>query len=241
MTTLMQRCQAVTAKVQQLTLAQRHANQQRLVQERTREWNSGNDKLKSVSARVACLSLDAEAQRRIAERRAHLRHNASVVLERLKSDDDIAQLTHDSSWERLLASIGGLAQELETSGKSAWKTHVNEQGVLDDPAWLRNRTPPTPMNDAAVAAYQKHYEVYAGLVKLTLPRGTGDVAQLSQIISACRAEAAKLTFNVPPDVQRFFLAIQSDSATLASLTPLALEWLAESGQLERYRIRSTGQ
>ncbi|OKA46835.1 hypothetical protein BH759_03105 [Ralstonia solanacearum] len=83
--------------------------------------------------------------------------------------------------------------------------------------------------------------MYAGLVKLALPRSTDDVAQLSLVISACRTEAAKLTFNVPPDVQRFFQAIQSDSATLASLTPLALEWLAESGQLERYRIRSTGQ
>lgn len=241
MTTLMQRCQAVSAKVQQLTLAQRHANQQRLVQERTREWTSRHDNLKVLKARTACLRLDAAARTSVAEKRAQLRHNAAQVLERLKSHDDIAQLTDDASWTRLLASVEGLAEELETSGKSAWKAHIDEQGALEDPAWLHNRAPSTPMNDAAVAAYQKHYGVYAGLVKLTLPRSADDLAQLSQIIAACRTEAAKVTFNVPPDVQRFFQAIQSGSATLASLTPDALEWLAENGQLERYRIRSAVQ
>lgn len=241
MTTLLQRCHAVTAKVQQLTLAQRHANQQRLVLERTREWTSRHDKLKVVNARAACVPLDAEARRSIAEKRVHLRHNAAQVLERLKSHDDIAQLTDDASWTRLLASVEGLAEDIETSGKSAWKSYIEEQGALEDPDWLRNRAPATPMNDAAIAAYQTHYGVYAGLVKLTMPRSTDDLAQLSQTIAACRAEAAKITFDVPPDVQRFFQAIQSGGATLAFVTPGVLEWLAENGQLERYRIRSAAQ
>lgn len=241
MTTLLQRCQAVTAKVEQLTLAQRHANQQKQVQERTREWTSYYEKLKIVTARVACLALGNEARKRVTEKRAHLRHNAAQVLERLKSQDDIAQLTEDAAWARLLASVEGLADEIEASGKLAWKSYVEEQSGLDEPAMLRSRAPSTPMNEAALVAYQKHYGVYAGLVKLTLPRSLEDLSQLSQIIAACRSEAAKITFNVPPDVQRFFQAIQSGSATLASLTPGVLEWLAENGQLERYRIRSAGQ
>jgi hypothetical protein len=241
MTTLMQRCQAVSAKHQQLTLAQRHANQQRLVQERTREWKGRYDNLKALTARAACLPMGADARMSVSERRAHLRHNAAQVLEILRAHDDIAQLTSDASWTRLLASVEGLAEELERCAKSAWKSYINDQGALEDPGWLRNRAPSTPMNDAAVAAYQKNFAVYAGLVKLTLPRSADDLVQLSQILAACRAEAAKVAFNVPPDVQRFFQAIQSGSATLASLTPGALEWLAENGQLERYRIRSAGQ
>ncbi len=241
MTTLLQRCQSVTAKVEQLTLAQRHANQQRLVQERTREWKSCSDKLKAVKVRVACLSLDAEAQRKVAEKRAHLRHNAAQVIERLKSDDDIAQLTEDASWTRLLASVESLSSELDTFGRSAWRSYIEDQGRLEDPAWLRNRAPSTPMNDAAIAAYQEHYDMYAGLVKLTLPRSADDLTQLSRIIIACRTEAARITFDVPPDVQRFFQAIQSDRATLATLTHSVLEWLRENGQLDRYRIRSAGQ
>jgi hypothetical protein len=241
MTTLLQRCQAVTAKVQQLTLAQRHANQQRQVQERTREWKSRHEKLKIVRARAACLPQAAEARTSVAEKRAHLRHNAAQVLERLKSLDDIAQLTDDASWTRLLASVESLADELETSGRSAWRSHIDEQGALEEPAWLRNRAPSTPMNDAAIAAYQTNYGAYAGLVKLPMPRSPDDLAQLSQLIAACRTEAAKITFDVPADVQRFFQAIQSGSATLASLTPGVLNWLAENMQLERYRIRSAGQ
>lgn len=241
MTTLLQRCEAVTAKVQQLMLAQRHANQQRQVQERSREWKSRNDKLKDVNARAACLPLNAEACKSVAERRAHLRHNATQVLERLKSHEDISQLTDDASWTRLLASVEGLAQVLETSGKSAWRDYIDEQGVPDDPASLRNRAPSTPMNDAAIATYQTHYGVYASLVKLAMPRRPDDLDQLRQIIASCRTEAAKIKFDVPPDVQRFFQAIQLGSATLASLTPSVLEWLSENGQLERYRIRSAGQ
>ena len=148
MTTLLQRCQSVTAKVEQLTLAQRHANQQRLVQERTREWKSCSDKLKAVKVRVACLSLDAEAQRKVAEKRAHLRHNAAQVIERLKSDDDIAQLTEDASWTRLLASVESLSSELETFGRSAWRSYIEDQRGRSGSC---NRAPSTPMNDAAIA------------------------------------------------------------------------------------------
>jgi len=241
MTTLLQRCKAVTAKVEQLTLAQRHANQQRLVQERTREWKGRLEKLQAVKVRTSCLSLDTEADRRVDAKRAHLRHNASQVLERLKSNGDIAQLTDDASWTRLLASVEGLTEELENSGELAWRSHIEKLGAVEDPAWLRQRAPSTPMNDAAIAAYQKHYGVYSGLVRPALPRSAGDLAQLSQILDACRTEAAKVTFDVPPDVQRFFQAIQSDSATLAVLTPSVLEWLGENGQLEHYRIRSVGR
>jgi hypothetical protein len=241
MTTLLQRCQAVTDKVQQLTLAQRHANQQRQVQERTREWKSRHDRLKIMNARAACLQPDAETRKSVSEKRAHLRHNATQVLGRLQSNDDIAQLTEDASWTRLLASVDGLTEELEASTKAAWKSHIDEQGALEDPAWLRNRAPSTPTNVAAISAYQTHYGVYTGLVKLAMPRSLDDLVHLSQIIATCRTESAKIQFDVPPDVQRFFQAIQSNSATLASLTPAVLEWLTEHGQLERYRIRSASQ
>jgi hypothetical protein len=98
MTTLLQRCQTVSTKVERLTLAQRHANQQRQVQERTREWKTRYDRLAVASARAACLPLNATAATSVAERRAELRHNAGLVLERLNSHDDIALLTNDACW-----------------------------------------------------------------------------------------------------------------------------------------------
>jgi hypothetical protein len=241
MTTLLQRCQGVATKVEQLALAQRHANQQKQVQERSREWKSRQEKLTAMTERSAGLSLTASSRAAVAEKRAHLRHNAGQVLERLKANDDISQVTNDAAWERLLASAEGLAEEIEASVKAAWRAFIDDQGALEEPSWLRNRAPSTPMNDAAIEAYQTRYGVYVSLVNRTMPRSAEDCTQLLQIIARCRTEAARITFDVPPDVQRFFSAIQMGNATLASLTPEVLQWLAENGQLERYRIRSAGQ
>lgn len=238
MTTLLQRCQSVTTKVEQLTLAQRHASQQRQVQERSREWKVQYDRLKAVSVSLALLTLNSSDRAAVEEKRGHLRHNATEVLARLKSHDDIAQLTSDAAWRRLLQSVEGLAQVSEESGKSAWRSHIEEHGGLASPNELRNRAPSTPANDAALDAYKVHYGAYAGLTRLALPRSEGDLRQLQQLVTACRAEAGKITFDVPPDVHRFFQVLQSGGATLASVTPGVLEWLRENGALERYRIRS---
>lgn len=88
------------------------------------------------------------------------------------------------------------------------KAYIDEQGTLEDPTWLCDRAPSTPINDTAIAAYRTHYSVYATLVRLPMPRSAGDPTQLSQSIAACRTEVAKITFDVPPDLQRFFQAIQ---------------------------------
>ncbi|UUZ73072.1 hypothetical protein LP415_06635 [Polaromonas sp. P1(28)-8] len=83
--------------------------------QRTREWKNSNDKLKIANTRAAYLPLSADAKQSVAEKRSHLRHNAATVLERLKSQNDIVQLTEDSSWARLLASIEGLTEKLGAS------------------------------------------------------------------------------------------------------------------------------
>jgi hypothetical protein len=241
MTTLLQRCENVASEVRKLALAQRHASQQQQVQERSREWSKSHGALMRVQARIACLTLPAEARRRVDEKREHLRHNATRVLDRLQSLGDIAELTADDAWMRLLASVEGLAEEIENAGRTAWRACIDEQGTLETPEWQRSRAPMTPGNREAIAAYEKHYDTYANLVKQGLPRGESDVAQLLQAIAACRAEAAEITFDVPPDVQRFFQAIQLGNATLACITTGVLQWLAENELLDRYRIRSVAQ
>ncbi len=241
MTTLLERCQEVTAKAQKLALAQRHANQQLQVQERTREWKNSNDKLKIAYARAAYLPLSTEAKQSVAEKRSHLRHNAATVLERLKSQNDIVQLTEDSSWARLLASVEGLTEKLDAASKLSWKSFIEDQGRMESPAWLRNRAPSTPTNDAAVKIYQANFNIYAGLIKLAMPIHAEDVSQLSTTVAACKVAVGQIEFDVPQDMERFFQAVQSGSATLATLTPDALKWLTENKQLERYQIRSVIQ
>ncbi|MEO5685883.1 MAG: hypothetical protein ABIR54_00855 [Burkholderiaceae bacterium] len=241
MTSLLQRCTVLTTKAEQLKAAQRHASQQREVQERTKEWKTQYQKLTVADSRAACLQLAEQAAGSVADKRSHLRHNAAQVLERLKSQEDIAELTSDAAWTRLLASVEGLAQELEAAAKAAWATHIESQGALEDPEWLENRAPSTPMNAAAISAYKTHYRSYASLAKLPMPRTADDVANLAVFIRECRAQVANVALDVPKDVQAFFEAIQLGTATLSTLTPNVLLWLRENGQLERYKVRSASQ
>lgn len=241
MTSLLERCQIVAVKVQKLTLAQRHIAQQVQVRNRTQEWNNRREALKLAEERTSCLQFAAEALRNVAVRREQLRHNAALVLERLKTLNDISNLTSDDKWSRLLSSVDGLTEALKVGGEAAWKAYVDEQGSIEAPAWLRDQAPPTPMNDEAIVAYQKSYSAYAALAKQTLPRSADDLILLSQTIAACKAEAAKISFDVPTDVQHFFNAVQAGNATLGSMTPGVLAWLTDKGLLDRYRIRSVSE
>lgn len=241
MTTLLQRCQALDAKIKSLTLAKRHADDQRLIQQRTQEWKDRNQRLKVLRPRASCLALAAEDAKAVSSRRAALRQNAGTILARLKQDDDINELTRDAAWKRLLKSSEGLSEVLDAAGRQAWAAYVEEQGLLEKPSALRLRTPPTPQNDDALRIYQASYVEYEAIARLSLPRTSEDLALLKAHVAACRRAFAQLTFDLPDEVKHFYEAINANAATLSHVTPAVLEWLAERGDLERFRVRSAGQ
>lgn len=241
MTTLLQRSQALDAKLKSLTLAKRHADDHRLIQQRTQEWNDRNQKLKKLKDRTACLTLATEDANVVSSKRSALCKNADTILARLQKNDDIKELTRDAAWKRLLKASEGLTEDLEAAGRNAWRTYLEEQGTLENPATLRLRTPPTPQNDAALRTYQVSYTAYEAIARLPLPRTAEDLAQLVTHIAACRHAFALLTFDLPAEVKRFYEAINAGTATLAQVTPSVLEWLAEHGHLERFRVLSAGQ
>ncbi len=241
MTTLLQRSQALDAKLKSLTLAKRHANDHRLIQQRTQEWNEQNQKLKKLKDRTACLTLATEDAKVVSSKRSALCKNADTILARLQQNDDIKELTRDAAWTRLLKASEGLTEDLEAAGRRAWRAYLEEQGTLENPAILRLRTPPTPQNDDALQTYQVSYKGYEAIARLPLPRAAEDLPQLVTHIAACRQAFALLTFGLPAEVKRFYEAINDGTATLAQVTPSVLEWLAEQGQLGRFRVRSAGQ
>mgnify|MGYP000847631656 CR=1 FL=1 len=241
MTTLLQRCQGLDAKLKSLTLAMRHANDQNLIQQRTQEWNDRNQKLKVLKSRTACLTLAVEDAKMVSSKRSALRQNAGMILARLQQNDDIKELTRDAAWKRLLKSSEGLSENLEAAGRKAWRTYLEEQGTLEDPGALRLRTPPTPQNDDALRTYQGSHTAYEAIARRSLPRTAEDLAQLATHVAACRQAFARLTFDLPAEVKRFYEAINAGTATLAQVTPSVLAWLAEHGHLERFRVRSAGQ
>lgn len=240
MTTLLERSKALDATLKALALTKRHADDQRLIQQRTQEWRDRNEKLKALRARTACLVLSAEDARTLAAKRAALRQNAGTVLARLKQDDDINELTRDAAWKRLLKSSEKLSEDLEAAGRKAWIAYLDEQSSLEKPAALRLRTPPTPQNDEALSAYQASYAGYEAIAQLPLPRTAEDLTQLTNHIAACRRAFACVTFDLPDEVKRFYEAINAATATLAHVSPSVLKWLAEHGHLERFRVRSAG-
>jgi hypothetical protein len=170
-----------------------------------------------------------------------LRQNAGTILARLQQDDDINELTKDAGWKRLLKSSEGLTEVLESAGRKAWSAFLEEQRTLENPSALRLRTPPTPQNDDALRTYQVSYTAYEAIARLSLPRTAEDLTQLATHVAACRQAFALLTFDLPGEVKRFYEAINAGTATLVQVTPSVLEWLAEHGHLERFRVRSAGQ
>src|ERR1700742_774937 len=121
MTTLLHRCETLDAKLKALAMAKRHADDLRHIQQRTGEWRVRNAKLKGIQSQTSPLTLLAEDSKKLALKQATLRQNAGKVLSRLKENDDIKELTRDASWTRLLKTSEGLAEELETAGRNAWR------------------------------------------------------------------------------------------------------------------------
>jgi hypothetical protein len=103
---------------------------------------------------------------------------------------------------------------------------------------LRLRTPLAPQNEEALRSYESNHAFYAEIARRPLPATPDDLTQLDAHIAACKLAYSRITFDLPPEVKAFFDALQSDSATLADVTPQVIAWLAERRQLNRFRVQS---
>jgi DNA repair exonuclease SbcCD ATPase subunit len=241
MTTLVQRCQTLEAKVKSLTQAKSLATDLKHVQQRTGEWQARHSKLLSLRTQTAPLTLSSQDAATVASKRSALRQNAQKVLSRLLEKEDIKELTRDAAWTRLLNACQGLTDELDAAGRKAWRAHLEQLGTPESPTTLRLRTPPTPSNDDALRDYQVSYAAFAAIARLELPRSPEDLQQVSAHVATCRQAFARLAFDLPDEVKAFYHAISAGTATLAHVTPTVAKWLGEQGQLERFRVRSAHQ
>lgn len=239
MTTLLQRCITLDEKINSLALAKRHAADHRLIQQRAEEWGDQNQKLKALNLKANLLVFSTEDANVISSRRSALRKNAGTILERLQQDCDFKELTKDASWQRLLKAVEGMKDDLDASIRRAWCTYIDEQGILEDPSVLRQRTPRTPNNDINLEAYQASFSGYLATARLSSPRSEEDFSDIATHIAACRQAFSRITFDLPDDVKYFFEAINAGTATLAQVNNTVLEWIAENGQLEGFRVRAS--
>jgi DNA repair exonuclease SbcCD ATPase subunit len=241
MTTLLQRCQTLEAKIKSLAQAKSLATDLKHIQQRTGEWQARHSKLMSLRTQTAPLTLSSQDAATVASKKGALRQNAQKVLSRLLEKEDIKELTRDAAWTRLLNACEGFTDELDAAGRKAWRAHLEQLGTLENPTTLRLRTPPTPSNDDALRAYQVSYAAFAAIARLELPRSPDDLVQISAHVTSCRQAFARLAFDLPDEVKAFYDAIYAGTATLAHVTPTVAKWLGEQGQLDRFRVRSAHQ
>jgi hypothetical protein len=241
MTTLVQRCQTLEAKIKSLAQAKSLATDLKHVQQRTGEWQARHSKLMSLRTQIAPLTLSSQDAATVASKKGALRQNAQKVLSRLLEKEDIKELTRDAAWTRLLNACEGFTEELDAAGRKAWRAHLEQLGTLENTTTLRLRTPLTPSNDDALRAYQVSYAAFAAIARLELPRSADDLMQISVHVTSCRQAFARLAFDLPDEVKAFYAAINASTATLAHVTPAVAKWLGEQGQLDHFRVRSAFQ
>lgn len=241
MTTLLQRCQTLEAKIKSLAQAKSLATDLKHIQQRTGEWQARHSKLVSLRAQTAPLTLSSQDAATVASKKGALRQSAQKVLSRLLEKEDIKELTHDAAWTRLLNACQGLTDEIDSAGRKAWRVHLEQLGTLENPNTLRLRAPPTPSNDDALRAYQVSYAAFAAIARLELPRSADDLVQISDHVTSCRQAFDRLEFDLPDEVKAFYAAINAGNATLAHVTPTVAKWLGDQGHLDRFRVRSSGQ
>lgn len=241
MTTLVQRCQTLEAKINSLAQAKSLANDLTHIQQRTEEWQTRHSTLMALRSQTAPLTLAIEDAATVASKTNAFRQNAHAVLSRLVENNDIKELTRDTVWRRLLKSCEGLTKTLDAAARKAWRAHLEKLGTLEDPSTLRQRTPLTPSNDEALKAYQLSHAAFSAITGMKLPRSADDLAQISTHMTSCQQAFARIAFDLPDEVRAFYAAINAGTATLTHVTPTVSKWLREQGHLDRFRVRNAVQ
>ena len=162
MTTLVQRCQTLEAKIKSLAQAKSLATDLKHIQQRTGEWRARHSKLMSLRTQTAPLTLSSQDAATMASKKGALRQNAQKVLSRLLEKEDIKELTRDAAWTRLLNACEGFTDELDAAGRKAWRAHLEQLGTLENPTTLRLRTPPTPSNARGQSARNRQPSTAGG-------------------------------------------------------------------------------
>jgi cell division septum initiation protein DivIVA len=237
MNSILQRFRQLDQQLSNLSLAKQNMDEVRRIQERSTEWKTVKGKLDKCEKSAQILSQAERQAPAILSKRNAVRRQAADIRKGLQAASDVEGVTRDASWRKLLSSVSGLAEALETAAGEAWKRAVEECGGLESPSTVRALMPPTPENESAARRYEDSFRLYQEVARLRLPTGPSDLSSLRAHADACRRAYGSITFDVPEDVRAFLKAVQEDSATVAHLTPTVVEWLKEKQQLARYRVR----
>jgi hypothetical protein len=237
MSSVLQRFLQLDQQLSSLSLANQNMNEVRRIQERSTEWKTVKGKLEKLEASAEILSPTERQASELVTKRNAVRRQATDIRKRLQAASDVAGLERDASWRKLLGSVTGLTELLESAAQEAWKKAVEECGGLETPGTVRALMPPTLENESAARRYDESFRLFQEIAKRRLPTSPSDLSSLREHADACKRAYGSITFDVPEDVQVFLKAVQEESATVAHLTSTVIEWLKQKQQLTRYRVR----
>jgi hypothetical protein len=234
-------CANLDSTLAQLAVAREGAQDGEAIDQRMRQWQEKVGELQSARTRADWLAVDLSHAAPYPEQLAYTRQLAQQAAERLEQRMNVATLTEENLWVRLLQTTQKAADCALEQVRHAWKQKVEEFRLLIAFHQLQATASPLPQNEALLAEYEVLYRSASRLAALEVPKSAGDPDALAQAIDRCKALAAQLRFDAPKDVEEFFRAINAGGASLALVTPTVLTWLADNEQLGKYTVRSANR
>lgn len=234
-------CKDLSSTLAQLEAARRGVNDGAAIDERRQQWSAKLAPLQAVRERASWLGLVPAAVPEHAVQFLRTKELAAEAAARLETTPEIAALTGDDLWVRLLQSAEDAAHSLSEAVKERWAQAVTAFRELTPPDQLRITASPLPANERLLSAYEVDFRQAGRLAAQEFPRTADDPAALEAAIASCQTAAAGLRFDAPEEVETFFRALNAHGAHLGLVTPTVLAWLAENGDLQNYIVRRSGR
>ena len=238
MPTLFERSQAARAGLDRASLANQTRQQLSTLQARAAEWDSRRktkaimrdrmtvfpDHFKSLPQRLVDANITTAA----------LSHEARKLL---SQGADVHVLSENNLWTRLLAAAETSNKVAAEALQSAWRQVLDDLGVLELPATLEARIPPTPANARILSEYKALHSQYQSLVRQGPPASHSTLNELAHYVERLREIQAGLTLLAPEAVRVFLRAVQQGGASIELLTPEIIHWLRANDDPSRFVIK----
>jgi hypothetical protein len=234
-------CRDLSSTIAQLEAARRGVSDGAAIDERRSQWSAKLARLQGARERASWLGLEPAVIPDYVGQFQRVRELAAEAIARLEDRADVAALTGDDLWVRLLQSADGAAENLWQAVKERWAQAAARLQELTPPNQLRITASPLPENERLLLVYEANFRQAGRLAGQEFPRTADDPGALDAAIAACKEAAAGLRFDAPADVEAFFRALNAHSAHLGLVTGAVLDWLAENGELQSYVVRRAGR
>lgn len=237
---LMQRALEVDGRLSKVAVWKKHAKSAGVIEQRRSEWNEQSSKLQQVLAQLDWLCVKEQAFGAHQSEVSKLAGSVQQCLAWLETNDnDVEALTAGDQWVKTLATAKKCVETLREYGRGRWKEVVSQHGTFQSAQTINAKMPQSRKNIEALGAYQPLFRTYSQLAGQDLPSSADHPQRVAELASGLNAMISRFDFEVHPEVNAFFVAINSaQGASLLHLTPIVLAYLSGQGDMQSYVVRN---